>query len=197
MSSREPDEARVGVASGGQDGLGGDVAAEVDDGEAVVFQEHLHDVLADVMDVALHRGHDNGAVARGVGGSGSACGGLGVVADEIEAGFDGLGGGHELGQKEHALIVLLADDVENGHEDVVDNGQTVVGLQQTFRGHRHRRAAPFQHAFSQVSDGFHRIGESARHRDGVAAWDPLRRGGLGAASPRGDRARGAGLAATS
>lgn len=138
--------ARVSRAAA-RTGLGGDVAAEVDDGEAVIFQEHLHDVLADVMDVALHRGHNDGAIARGVGGSGGACGGLGVVADEIEAGFDGLGGGHELGQKEHALIVLLADDVENGHEDVVDDGQTVVGLQQLFGGRRHRRAAALQHAF--------------------------------------------------
>lgn len=134
MSAESPmRRARVSRAAA-RTGLGGDVAAEVDDGEAVIFQEHLHDVLADVMDVALHRGHNDGAIARGVGGSGGACGGLGVVADEIEAGFDGLGGGHELGQKEHALIVLLADDVENGHEDVVDDGQTVVGLQQLFGG---------------------------------------------------------------
>ncbi len=150
------------------------------------------------MDVALHRGNDNGAV--GIGGDACAlrrgsvrAGCPSAVADEVETGLNGLGGGHELGQKEGALVVLLADDVEDGHEDVVDDGQTVVGLQQTFRGHRHRRAAPFQHAFSQVSDGFHRIGESARHRDGVAAWDPLRRGGACAAFPRGDRARGRGV----
>lgn len=144
---------RAGVASGGQDGLGGDVAAEVDDGEAVVFQEHLHDVLADVMDVALHRGHDNGAS----GFTGDVCIALrrgsvragcpSAVADEVETGLNGLGGGHELGQKEGALVVLLADDVENGHEDVVDDGQAIMGLQQLFGGRRHRRAAALQHAF--------------------------------------------------
>ena len=157
------------------------------------------------MDVALHRGHDNGAVAFGgdvrvAFRRGGACAALArgdctrargatkvapygggfsgtcadcpsAVANEIEAGFHGFGGGHELGQEERALVVFLADHVEDGNEDIVDDGQAVVGLQQPLRGRCHRCLASFQHAFGQMGDGVRRIGEGFRYRNGTALWN--------------------------
>ena len=39
----------------GDDPIGGHVPAQVQDPEVIVLQDDLHDVLADIMDVPVHR----------------------------------------------------------------------------------------------------------------------------------------------
>ena len=51
-----------------QDVIAGDHDAQVDDLEVIALQHHTHDILADVVHIALHRGHQDlaiGAVALG------------------------------------------------------------------------------------------------------------------------------------
>ena len=83
------------------------VAAKVDDLEAVVFEDDLHDVLADVVDIALHRRDDDATLAL-VGRALLCDGGL----DLLKGALGGAGCLEQLGQEEGALFVLVAHDVQ-------------------------------------------------------------------------------------
>ena len=97
--------------------------AEVDHLVVVALQHHADDVLADVVDVALHRGHHDGAV--GVLGGGV----LRVVEllllDERDQVGDRLlhhpRGLHHLGQEHLAGAEQVADDVHAVHQRTLDH----------------------------------------------------------------------------
>ncbi len=59
----QADQMHVLLPDGVHDRLHRHVAAQVDDLKAVVFEDDLHDVLADVVDVPLDRGDDDAALA--------------------------------------------------------------------------------------------------------------------------------------
>src|SRR5207248_9765927 len=60
--SRQADEIRLLAPGGLEDLLARHHDAEVDDLEVVTLKHYADDVLADVVDVALHRGHDDAPV---------------------------------------------------------------------------------------------------------------------------------------
>jgi hypothetical protein len=64
--AREPDHVGVLLARGLEDLLRGHHDAEVHDVEVVALEHDAHDVLADVVDVALHRGGHDLALGLGV-----------------------------------------------------------------------------------------------------------------------------------
>ena len=52
---------------GGDDGVGGLLDAQVDDAIAIIREDNVHEILADVVHVALDRGQHHGAFATAVG----------------------------------------------------------------------------------------------------------------------------------
>lgn len=44
---------------GADDGFLGNILAQVNDLKAVIFKHESHQILADVMDIAFHRGYDH------------------------------------------------------------------------------------------------------------------------------------------
>ena len=79
------------------DAFGIDIATQVDDVETVVLQQHLHDVLADIVDIALHRRDDDAPLPLAFG---SGC----ELLHDIKAHLHRLGRGHELGKEELAAF---------------------------------------------------------------------------------------------
>ncbi len=93
--------------------------AEVDDLVVVALQHDAHDVLADVVDVTLHRGHEHAPVGlRHVGG-------LPLRLDVRDQVRDGLlhdaRALHHLGQEHLPGAEQVADDVHAGHERALDH----------------------------------------------------------------------------
>ena len=111
-----------------QHGLWLHIASEVEDRVAIIVQQHLHDVLTDVVDVALDRGQHDRALVRDL-----VCGH--EALDGIETRARGLGGGHELRQEELALVEAVAHLVERGDELLVDELHGIGRLEQ-FLGKR-------------------------------------------------------------
>ena len=93
-----------------------DLDAEVVHLVAVVGEDDVDEVLADVVDVALHRGEHDAALAAGVG----------LLHVRLEVGDGGL---HRLGRLQHerqlhlAGAEQLADDLHAGEQHVVDDGE--------------------------------------------------------------------------
>ena len=65
--ARQPDDVDIVLFSRSKDGLGGHHHAQIDDLEVVALQHHADDILADVVHIALHRGHKNLALGRATG----------------------------------------------------------------------------------------------------------------------------------
>ena len=116
-----------------EDLLRGHHHAEVDHLVVVALQHHADDVLADVVDVALHRGHHDGALL------GLRVTGLLLGLDERDQVGDRLlhhaGGLHDLGQEHLAGAEQVADDVHAVHQWSLDH------LDGRRRARRSRRAA--------------------------------------------------------
>ena len=111
---------------GVHDVLRGHVSTQVDDVVAVVFQQHAHDVLANVVNVAVDRAdHDLALGGHGVCALGALAGG----ADGLEARLSGLGSGHELRQEERALLKSNAYLVKGRDQDLGDGVHHVVVFQ--------------------------------------------------------------------
>ena len=93
---------------------------------AVVLQEHLHDVLSDVVDVPLDGGQDDGALVPSP---------LGQAASEhVKGGLHRLGGGHELGQEQGAPLIPLPHPVQSGDDAAVDDLQGLAVRQEGLHG---------------------------------------------------------------
>ena len=117
----EAGQRHVMLYHGIRHGLRVDVAPEVHHVVAVVLQQHAHDVLANVVDVALHGcQHDlalrrhGPALRRG-------------LAQHREARLGGLGRGHQLRQEEGAPLEAVAHLVKRGNQHLVDGVHHVVG----------------------------------------------------------------------
>ena len=115
----EPDDVGALLLGGVQDLLRGHHDAEVDDVVVVALQDDADDVLADVVDVALDRGHDDLAdAALGVAG-------LLLGLDERDQVGDGLlhdaGGLHHLREEHLPGAEQVADDVHAVHQRALDD----------------------------------------------------------------------------
>ena len=121
---READELNVAFLDGLEHLLRVDVATQIKDGVAVVIEQHLDDVLTDVVDVALDGGHADFALVGNLAGGHQAL-------DGVKAHTRGLGRGHELRQEELSLVKEDANLVEGGDKVVVDEVHGVVICQKT------------------------------------------------------------------
>ncbi len=130
MSPLRPIEIRLLLAGAIEDLLARDHHAHVDDLVVVAGEHHAHDVLADVVDVALHRGEDDLALRPlhlSGGGHGSL---LGLherrqVGDRLlhhARGFDDLGEEHLARPEE------VADDAHAVHQRPLDHGERAAEL---------------------------------------------------------------------
>ena len=132
---RQAHETRARCLHTLEHGLGRHVAAQVVHSIAVVLEQHLHDVLADVVDVALHGGkHDVALVLSGTRRHARLHG--------VEAHLDRLGRGHELGQEELAALELGTHLVEHGDEAAVNDLQCVAAGEKLAGHGLHLRLAP-------------------------------------------------------
>ena len=121
----EADDVGAFFAGGGQDFFARDHDAEVDDLVVVTGEHDADDVLADVVHVALDRGHDDFAL------------GFGDAAGRDEGGFFGLhvglevgdgffhyaGAFDDLGEEHLARAEEVADDAHAVHERAFDDGE--------------------------------------------------------------------------
>ncbi len=121
-----------------------DVAPKVQNAIPVVLQQHLDDILADVVDVALDRSDGDGAR-----------GGLGNVGlphvrlHHVEAGLHRFRRRHQLRKEELPLVELVPHHVERRNEHPIDQLKRVVALKQGLRSRAHRAAAPRQNVMDQ------------------------------------------------
>ena len=87
------------------------VAAQVDDVEAVVFQHRAHDVLADVVDIALHRCQHDRALALAL------CAGLlNRPAHLVEGCAGRTRRVHQLRQEDLLSLIALANQIERRNQ---------------------------------------------------------------------------------
>ena len=121
----QADQMHVLLPDGVHDRLHRHVAAQVDDLKAVVFEDDLHDVLADVVDVPLDRGDDDAALAL----AGAALFGNGRL-DLLKGALGGAGRLQQLRQIKGALLVLVSHDVQRRDEGFVHQFQCFLRLQQ-------------------------------------------------------------------
>ena len=114
QQAREADGVRTVLAHRRHQGLRRDLDAEVDHLEAVVREDDLHQVLADVVDVALDgRQHHLAAGAGGLG-----------IHELLEVGdrrLHGLGALQHLGDDELVVVEEPADLGHAGHQGAVDH----------------------------------------------------------------------------
>ena len=129
--SAEADEIGVFTLGGVCDLVGGDHDAEVVDRAVVALEHDRHDVLADVMDIALHRGkHADGA---GRGGRGGLCG-LDHGHQDGHGTLHHAGGLHDLRQEHPARAEQFAGLPHAVHERALDDRHR-VGIRREGFGH--------------------------------------------------------------
>ncbi len=122
QEARHADDIGAVLLGGVQDRGDGLLDAQVDHVEAVVGQDDVDEVLADVVDVAADRGQHDGALALGVG----------LLHVRFEVRHRGL---HDLGGLEHegklhlAGAEQFAHDLHAGQQRVVDDLQRGCGQQ--------------------------------------------------------------------
>ena len=102
------------VPGGVDEGFGSDIGAQVDDFQALAFQHHLHQVLANVVQVALH-----GADADLTGGLHAFSGQQGF--QKACAHVHGAGGYQDFGNENFVVLELFADDVHAIHQTLFQN----------------------------------------------------------------------------
>src|SRR5579872_830878 len=106
---REPDDVRRVLLDGGHELLRRYLHAEVDDVETGPLEHDVHEVLADVVDVALHRPHHEGPDGLDAG--------LGEErAEDLERPRHGLAGDEHLGDEEVPPLEACPDLLERGDE---------------------------------------------------------------------------------
>ena len=115
--ARQPDEIRALPLGGLEDALAGHHDAQVDDFEVVALEHNADDVLADVMHVALDRGHDHLAVGAG----GAALLLLDVGNEDRDGFFHDPRGFHHLRQEHLARPEQIPDHVHAVHERAFDH----------------------------------------------------------------------------
>ena len=99
---------------GGEEGFGGDVLAEVDDAVAAVFKKGRDDILAEVVDVALHGAKDQCTFGSR--------GGFGEhFLDDLEGGLHGFGAHHDLREEDFPGAVAVTDLGHGSGEAALDD----------------------------------------------------------------------------
>ena len=124
----QPDQVRLPGAGRVQDGLSGHHHAQILDAVTIATQHHPHDVLADVVHIALHRGHDNAGLDR----TGTAlrlCL-LNVGRKPGHGLLHHAGALDHLGQKHLAGAKEIADAVHAVHQRPFDDGQRIPQFRQ-------------------------------------------------------------------
>ena len=101
------------------------ITAQVDHLKAVVFQDDLDDVLADVVHIALDGGQHDAALA----GTALAFFGNGGL-DLLKGALGGAGRLQQLGQEQGALLVLRAHNVQRRDQRFVHHVQRLLCFQQ-------------------------------------------------------------------
>jgi hypothetical protein len=105
----------VGRCSGTPDQhVGRHLDSQVDHLVAVVGQDDLHQVLADIVHVALHRGQDHLAARRRVGL-------LHELLEVVDRGLHGLGRLQHLGHDQLVVVEQAAHFAHAGHQRPVDD----------------------------------------------------------------------------
>ena len=156
---RKPHQADTLLACHAQHFLRLDVAAKIDHAEAVVLQQHLDDVLADVVDVALHRGHCDGVRPHAV------VGGIAHARlDDVEPYLHRLGRGHQLGKEKLPLVELLPHHIKCGNEHAVDQVERVMPLEQGLGRRAHRAFAAREDQMHHIANGIGGIRKRLRNR---------------------------------
>src|SRR5258705_1166002 len=122
----EPDDVGAFGLRGLDDFCGRHHDAEIDHLEIVTLQHDADDVLADVVDVALHGGHHDlaGGVAAVAGDAVGEVARLFLFHERHQIGHRLLhdtGGFYHLGQKHFAVAEEIADDVHAGHQRGFDD----------------------------------------------------------------------------
>ena len=118
--AREPDHVRTDLPRGREDLRRGDHHAQVQDVVVVAAQDDANDVLADVVDVALDRGHDDPALRLGRAAARPLLG----LDERDEVGDRRLhhpGALDDLGEEHLAGAEKVADAVHPGHQRPLDH----------------------------------------------------------------------------
>ena len=108
------------------------VAAQVDHGVAVVFQQDLDNILADVVDIPLDGGQNNGPLW---GGFPAWLGGK-PVSDDLKRCLRRSRGLDKLGQEDPARLKVRTHLIQGGDEDIVHHRHAVHRLQELLGGGR-------------------------------------------------------------
>ena len=116
QQSRQPHHVGPVRACRLDQGFGRDLDAQIDHAVAVVGQNDLDQILADVVHVALDRGQDDGALVHSVHF-------LHERFQVLDRGLHGLGALQDLGDDEFVVVEQPADLVHAGHEWAVDDVQ--------------------------------------------------------------------------
>ena len=109
----EADEAGLVFERGGEVALGADVGAEIDHGETGAAPHHRDQILADVVEIALHGADDDGVFGFDAGRDEQRL-------EDLERLFHGAGGDQHLGHEDFVAFELFADDRHPGHEGALD-----------------------------------------------------------------------------
>ena len=141
---RKPHHCDVLLNGGVDDELRVNVLAQIDHGVAVVVEQNLDDVLADVVDIALDRRHNDFALADAL---------LSALAqvlfDYVKARLRGVRALDKLGQEDFILLKIRAHFVECRNEHFVYNFHRVVIFEELFR---RRSALVFKSAVNSRKD---------------------------------------------
>ena len=108
-------------AMGANQFLGRNFDAEVDHVVAVIFQNDLDEIFADVVDVALHRGEHYFGALFGVGF-------LHELFEMADGGFHGFGGLQNFGDDQLVVVEQPADFGHSGHQRAVDDVERRVAF---------------------------------------------------------------------
>ena len=115
QQSGAADDLAVLLLSGLNEGLGGDVGAQVNNFQALAFQHHLDQVLADVVQVAL-----DGADADAAGGLHALSSQQGL--EQSGALAHSAGSNQNFGNEHFVVLELFADDVHAVQQTLFQNG---------------------------------------------------------------------------
>ena len=125
----QADEVGLQALGLGDDLLGGRHHAEVGDGVVVAGEHDADDVLADVVDVALDRRDEEGAL----GGAADLLGGHEWL-EVGDRGLHDLGRLHHLGEEHLTLAEEFTDDAHTVHQRAFDDEQRLAQLEAGFLG---------------------------------------------------------------
>ena len=120
----EADDVAIFLAGRGENFLAGDHDAKVDNLVVVTSENDAHDVLADVVHVALDRGHEDPSLRLGIG----ICGALGlhVWGQPRDGFFHHTRALHDLGQEHFSRAEEITDDLHAVHQRAFNHEESAL-----------------------------------------------------------------------